>query len=77
VRLTTGEVGLVIYGGGDDERLTHPVVALLGPEGRPLRTVDLAEKDPSGRYAREIASSEDPAKYGLQPSGLLSASPAP
>jgi HD-GYP domain-containing protein (c-di-GMP phosphodiesterase class II) len=77
VRLSTGEIGLVIYGGGEGERIAHPIVALLDSEGKPSQTVDLAEKDASGKYLREIASSEDPAKYGIQASGLLSHSPAP
>ncbi|MFQ5789010.1 MAG: HD-GYP domain-containing protein [Acidobacteriota bacterium] len=74
VRLTTGEMGVVVFSGGQEERITHPIVALLGPDGKPSQSVDLAEKDASGKYLREIASSEDPTKYGLQPSGLLSAS---
>jgi HD-GYP domain-containing protein (c-di-GMP phosphodiesterase class II) len=76
VRLTTGETGFVVYSGGDAERISHPFVAILDSEGKPGPTVDLAEKDPSGKYVREIASSEDPAKYGLQPSGLFSQSSA-
>lgn len=75
VRLSSGELGLVVYGGGEAERAAHPIVALLGPDRRPSRTVDLAEKDGSGRYLREIVCSEDPAKYGLQASGLLAESP--
>ena len=76
VRLTTGELAVVIYSGGDPERTTHPVVALLDSEGKPGQSVDLTEKDASGKYIREIASAEDPSKYGLQASGLLSSSPA-
>jgi HD-GYP domain-containing protein (c-di-GMP phosphodiesterase class II) len=76
VRLTTGELAVVIYSGGDPERTTHPVVALLDSEGKPGQSVDLTEKDTSGKYLREIASAEDPSKYGLQASGLLSNSPA-
>ena len=76
VRLSSGESAFVVYSGGDGERLSHPIVALLDSEGNPGQSVDLAEKDASGNYVREIVSSEDPAKYGLQPSGLLSASSA-
>jgi HD-GYP domain-containing protein (c-di-GMP phosphodiesterase class II) len=75
VRLSTGELGLVVYGGGEAERARRPIVALLGPDGRPGHSVDLLEKDASGGYPRDIVQSEDPAKYGLQPSGLLAESP--
>ena len=75
VRLSTGEVGVVVYGGGEAERATRPIVALLGPDGRPGQTVDLVERDGSGSYRRTIVGAEDPAKYGLQASALLSQSP--
>jgi HD-GYP domain-containing protein (c-di-GMP phosphodiesterase class II) len=75
VRLTTGELAVVIYGGGEAERSTRPIVALLGADGRPGKSFDLTEKDASGAYLRGIVSSEDPAKYGLQTSGLFAASP--
>jgi HD-GYP domain-containing protein (c-di-GMP phosphodiesterase class II) len=75
VRLSTGELGLVVYGGGDAERARRPIVALLGADGRPGRTVDLMEKDAAGSYPRDIVHSEDPAKYGLQSSGLIAESP--
>ncbi|HEV8255162.1 MAG TPA: HD domain-containing phosphohydrolase [Vicinamibacteria bacterium] len=75
VRLRTGELGLVVYGGGEAERARRPIVALLGADGRPGRTVDLMEKDAAGGYPRDIVHSEDPAKYGLQSSGLLAESP--
>jgi HD-GYP domain-containing protein (c-di-GMP phosphodiesterase class II) len=71
VRLSTGEMGLVVFGGGEGERVTRPIVALLTANGRTQGTVDLTEKDASGAYRREIAFSEDPTRYGLQPSGLL------
>jgi HD-GYP domain-containing protein (c-di-GMP phosphodiesterase class II) len=74
VRLSSGESAFVVYSGGDGERLTHPIVALIDSEGRPGQSVDLAVKDAAGNYVREIVSSEDPTKYGLRPSGLLSAS---
>jgi len=74
VRLSSGESAFVVYSGGDGERLTRPIVALLDSEGKPGQSVDLAAKDSAGNYLRQIVSSEDPAKYGLQPSGLLSAS---
>lgn len=74
VRLTSGELAVVVYGGGEGDRATRPIVALLGPDGRPGGTLDLAEKDVSGAYLRGIASSEDPARYGLQTSGLLAES---
>lgn len=74
VRLDSGEMAVVVYGGGDAERLTRPVVALLGPDGRPGQTVDLAARDGAGAYLRSIVHSEDPAKYGLQSSGLFAES---
>ena len=75
VRLTNGEIGLVVYGGGEGDRVHRPIISLLDSDGKPSQSVDLAEKDASGNYIRQISSSEDPAKYGLQPSGLLSHSP--
>lgn len=75
VRLTTGALALVVYGGGEAERATRPIVALVGPDGKPGKTVDLMEKDASGSPLAAIVSSEDPAKYGLRPSGLLATSP--
>jgi len=74
VRLTTGELAVVVYGGGEGERATRPVVALLGPDGRPAKTVDLTATDAAGSHLRSVVSSEDPSKYGLQPSGLLAGS---
>jgi hypothetical protein len=75
VRLSTGEVGVVVYGGGEAQRATRPIVALLGPDGRPGQTVDLVEQDGSGGYRRTIVGAEDPARYGLRASTLLSQSP--
>ncbi len=75
VRLSTGEAGVVVYGGGEALRATRPVVALLGPDGRPGKTVDLVERDASGSHLRTIVAAEDPARYGLQASALLSQSP--
>lgn len=73
VRLSTGELGVVVYG-GEGERATRPIVALLGPDGRPSGTIDLTERDPTGTYLRSVAGSEDPARYGLQTSGLVAES---
>jgi len=75
VRLSTGEVGVVVYGGGEALRAMRPIVALLGPDGRPGQTVDLVEQDGSGQYLRTIVGAEDPARYGLRASALLSQSP--
>jgi HD-GYP domain-containing protein (c-di-GMP phosphodiesterase class II) len=75
VRLTTGELGVVIFGGGESQRITHPIVALLNSEGEPEGTVDLLEEDAQGGYLREVVSSENPSKYGLQTSGLVWQSP--
>ena len=75
VRLSTGELGVVAYSGVEGDRATRPMVALLGTDGRPGSLVDLSERDADGRYRRSVVTSEDPARYGLQPSGLLAAAP--
>lgn len=71
VRLSTGEAGVVVYGGGEGERLSRPMVALLDSRGKPSQTVDLTEQDASGNYVRNIVASEDPAQYGLRSSGVF------
>ena len=72
VRLSSGELAVVLYGGaGDGARAAHPVVALLAPDGRPAKSIDLLERDATGRHACEIVASEDPAKYGLNVASLL------
>lgn len=70
VRLDTGEIAVVVYSGGDTERVSRPVVAILGADGKTQATVDLMEKGSSG-YRRSIVHSEDPAKYGVQTSGIV------
>lgn len=75
VRLSTGELAVVVYGGGEGERATRPVVALLDAAGEPGETLDLLEKGPAGEYVRGIVATEDPARYGLQSSGLVARSP--
>ena len=77
VRLSTGELGVVAYSGSEGDRATRPMVALIGPDGRTRGLVDLSERDGEGRYRRSIVISEDPLRYGLQPSGLLAAAPLP
>jgi hypothetical protein len=52
------------------------MVALLGRDGRPGQLLDLSERDGKGAYRRSVATSEDPTRYGLQPSGLLVHVPA-
>ncbi|HEY8848370.1 MAG TPA: HD domain-containing phosphohydrolase [Thermoanaerobaculia bacterium] len=74
VRLDTGELGVVVYGGGEGERVSRPIVALLGRDGKPAGTIDLAERDGSGTYKRSVVASEDPAKYGVQTSGFVAGS---
>lgn len=74
-RLSTGELAVVVYGGGEGERVSRPIVAVLDADGKPGRTVDLAEKGANGQYFRTIVRSEDPSKYGYQMSGMLAASP--
>lgn len=75
VRLTTDELAVVVFGGGEGERASRPVVAVLGPDGRAKGSLDLMEKDVHGRYLREIVHSEDPRAYGLSPSAMLVAPP--
>ena len=74
VRLDSGEMAIVVYGGGEGDRLTRPVVMLVGRDGKPAGSVDLTDRAPSGAFRRSIVASEDPAKYGLQPSGILAGS---
>jgi hypothetical protein len=74
VRLDTGDLGVVIYGGGEGERLSRPIITLLNREGKPSGTVDLAERTPAGAYRWSIVMTEDPKKFGIQPSGLIAIS---
>lgn len=74
VRLDSGDLGVVIYGGGEGERLSRPIIALLGRDGKPAGTVDLAERTPAGAYRWTIVMTEDPKKFGIQPSGLIATS---
>jgi len=74
VRLDTGEMGLVIYGGGEGERLGRPIIALIGNDGKMGGTADLAERTPAGTYRWSITMTEDPKKFGIQPSGVIAAS---
>ncbi len=73
VRLASGELAVVVYG-GEGERATHPIVSLIGADGNPAATIDLATKNGAGQYQNGIIRAENPAKYGLQTSGLLSES---
>ncbi len=74
VRLDSGDLGVVVYGGGEGERLSRPIIALLGRDGKPAGTVDLAERTPGGAYRWSIVMTEDPKKFGIQPSGLIATS---
>jgi HD-GYP domain-containing protein (c-di-GMP phosphodiesterase class II) len=74
VRLDSGDLGVVVYGGGEGERLSRPIIALLNREGKPAGTVDLAERTPAGAYRWSIIMTEDPRKFGIQPSGLIASS---
>ena len=73
VRLDSNELGVVVYGGGEGDRVSRPVVVLIGSDGQPGQTIDLTERAGDG-YRRTIVSSEDPAKYGIQTSGLVAGS---
>jgi HD-GYP domain-containing protein (c-di-GMP phosphodiesterase class II) len=74
VRLDSGDLGVVVYGGGEGERLSRPIVTLLGSDGKSAGTVDLAQRTPSGSYRWSIVMTEDPKKFGIQPSGLIAGS---
>jgi HD-GYP domain-containing protein (c-di-GMP phosphodiesterase class II) len=74
VRLDSGELGVVIYSGGEGERLSRPIISLLGGDGKPSGTVDLAERTAAGAYRWSIVMTEDPKKFGIQPSGLIAQS---
>jgi HD-GYP domain-containing protein (c-di-GMP phosphodiesterase class II) len=74
VRLDSGDLGVVVYGGGEGERLSRPIISLLGRDGKPSGTVDLAERTPAGAYRWSIVMTEDPNKFGIQPSGLIASS---
>jgi HD-GYP domain-containing protein (c-di-GMP phosphodiesterase class II) len=71
VRLDSGDLGVVVYGGGEGQRLSRPIIALLGRDGKAAGTVDLAERTPGGAYRWSIVMTEDPKKFGIQPSGLI------
>src|SRR5437899_44763 len=73
VRLDSGDLGVVIYGGGEGERLNRPIISLLGRDGKPAGNVDLAERSAAGAYRWSIVMTEDPKKFGVQPSGLIAA----
>jgi hypothetical protein len=73
VRLDSGDLGVVIYGGGEGERLSRPIISLLSRDGKPSGNVDLAERNPAGAYRWSIVMTEDPKKFGVQTSGLIAA----
>src|SRR5438105_863751 len=73
VRIDSGDLGVVIYGGGEGERLSRPIIALIGSDGKPGANVDLAERTPAGAYRWSIVQTEDPKKFGIQPSGVIAA----
>jgi HD-GYP domain-containing protein (c-di-GMP phosphodiesterase class II) len=74
VRIDSGDLGVVIYGGGEGERLSRPIIALIGRDGKPGANVDLAERTPAGAYRWSIVQTEDPKKFGIQPSGIVASS---
>ena len=74
VRIDSGDLGVVIYGGGEGERLSRPIIALIGRDGKPGSNVDLAERTPAGAYRWSIVQTEDPKKFGIQPSGIVASS---
>lgn len=74
VRLDSGEIGIVVSAGGEAERINRPVIILVGQDGKTGATLDLMEKTATG-MSRTIVGTEDPARYGIQPSGILAAEP--
>ena len=73
IRIDSGDLGVVIYGGGEGERLSRPIISLIGRDGKPSGNVDLAERTPAGAYRWSIVMTEDPRKFGIQPSGIIAA----
>jgi HD-GYP domain-containing protein (c-di-GMP phosphodiesterase class II) len=71
VRLDTGEMGVVVQGGGEGKRVSRPIVLLLDEKHERAQTVDLLEEMPDGVYRRTIVGSEDPLVYGIQTSGYV------
>lgn len=61
VRLDNGQPAVVVRGRG-------PIVAILGRNGLPTQTIDLAEQ------GRLIVATEDPVRFRLQTSALVAAS---
>jgi len=74
VRLDSGDLGVVIYGGGRGERITRPIVELLGRDGRAAGTLDLSERAHGGGDRWTIVDTEDPRRLGIQASGLIATS---
>ncbi len=69
VRLDSGGPAIVVHAGGA-ERATRPVVVLVGRDRKPGEIVDLLERA-GGDYRRRIVGTDDPARYGVRPSGIL------
>ncbi|MBI5696555.1 MAG: HD domain-containing protein [Nitrospirae bacterium] len=68
VMMDTRELGLVYESNPNPEKLDRPKVILITDSvGKRVtgRTVDLGEKDPSGRYKRTIFKALDPKKYNI------------
>ena len=71
VRLDSGDIGVVVYGGGEGERVSRPIISLIGRDGKPGVIIDLAQRTPAGAYRWSIVATEDPAKHGIQTSGIV------
>lgn len=71
VRTDCGEIGIVVESGGDESRISRPVVLLLDDAGTGTKTVDLLDRTPLGGYRRTIVRTEDPLALGIQPSGFV------
>lgn len=79
VRLTGGEIGVVLRANHDPERLDRPTVRLLlDPSGQPLATasvVDLAARDARG-FVRSVAAVLDAEPLGLTPGAVFTGAEA-
>ncbi|MBN1475249.1 HD-GYP domain-containing protein [Candidatus Sumerlaeota bacterium] len=72
VRLTTGEVALVVSIRHDD--LLHPDVLVLYRNGHRLlrpKVLDLSERGANDRFLREVEDILDPEEYGVDPAAHI------
>jgi hypothetical protein len=70
VILDTFEVGIVAAANPDPQFLNRPLLKIvIDPDGAvippPARSINLAERDPSGAFLRSIVKVTNPDRYGL------------